>query len=116
MAKVEERVDELLSKIEEIEKKLKIAERIPEARKIVDEIREQIPSMREIVSTIGAARKEFLTKVLPEVKEALPKLSNLIKALEDKETVINLKFNKLNITIDGEKSLSITLLKTKKVQ
>lgn len=90
----EKRVEKVLERLEGL------VEKIPEAKKLIAELRGQIPAVGELVP-----------KLVSAIKEAMPKFGNLIKALENKETVIKLSFNKLNITIDGEKTLSITLLK-----
>lgn len=112
--RAEKRAEKLLSTLEELEKRLKIAEKLPEAKKIIGELREQIPRLRELACGVVTTGKELATRIVPGLKEALPKLPAIIKALEDRETTLRLKFNKLNIILDGEKEFSITLLKSKK--
>ncbi|MDI6855168.1 MAG: hypothetical protein QMD21_00070 [Candidatus Thermoplasmatota archaeon] len=91
----EKRVEKMLEKLEGL------VEKVPEARKLVAQLRERLP-------TFG----ERTAKGIAAIREAMPKLGDIIKALENKETIIKCSFNKLNITIDGEKTFSITLLKT----
>jgi archaellum component FlaC len=90
----EKRAEKVLERLEGL------VEKIPEAKKLVALLKEQIPTFGERVA-----------KGICAIREALPKLENVVKALENKETVIKCSFNKLSITIDGEKTFSITLLK-----
>jgi len=111
MAKVEDRVEDLLKMIDELEKRLKVAEKASEAKKIVSEITGEIPKLRAIAKEMLSKRGEIVSTVLSGVKECKPQLSNIIKALEDRETTLKVKFDKLTITIDGEKLISLSLLK-----
>lgn len=105
------RVEDLLKTIDELEKRLKVAEKASEAKKIVSEITGEIPKLRAIAKEMLAKKGEIVSTVLSGVKEWKPQLSNIVKALEDRETTLKVKFDKLTITIDGEKLVSLSLLK-----
>lgn len=111
MVKVEDRIENLLKKIDDAEKRLNVAEKASEAKRIVSEIAGEIPKIRAIAKEMLAKKGEIVSTVLSGMKECKPQLSNLVKALEDRETTLKVKFNKLTITVDGEKSVSLSLLK-----
>ncbi|MBA3043529.1 MAG: hypothetical protein KKE04_04235 [Candidatus Thermoplasmatota archaeon] len=111
MVKVEDRIENLLKKIDDAEKRLNVAEKASEAKKIVSEIAGEITNMKAIAKELLSKKGEIVSTVLSGMKECKPQLSNLVKALEDRETTLKVKFNKLTITIDGEKSVSLSLLK-----
>lgn len=97
MAKPGDSINELLGKIDELEKRLKVAEKASEVKKFA----------KEALSKKG----EIVSGILSNVKEHRLHLSDIVRTLEDKETTITARFNKLTITIDGEKTLSLNLLK-----
>ncbi|MDI6917243.1 MAG: hypothetical protein QMC80_05550 [Thermoplasmatales archaeon] len=111
MGKAEDTVEGLLKKIEDVERRLKVAEKASEAKKIVSEITGELPKLRAVAREIIAKKGEIVSTVLSGVKEWKPHLSNIVKSLEDRETTLKVKFDKLTITVDGEKSVSLSLLK-----
>jgi len=111
MVSVEDMIENLLKKIDDAEKRLNVAEKASEAKKIVSEITGEIPKLRAIAKEMIAKKGEIVSTVLSGMKECKPHLSNIVKALEDRETTLKVKFNKLTITVDGEKSISLSLLK-----
>ncbi len=103
--------EDLLGKIDELEKRLKVAEKASEAKKIVSEITGELPKIRALAKEVLSKRGEIVSTVLSGVKGHRSQILDIVKLLEGKETTVKLKFNKLTITIDGEKSVSLNLLK-----
>lgn len=111
MAKPGDSVNVLLGRINELEKRLKVAEKASEVKKIVSEITEELPKITVFAKDALSKKGEIVSGILSNVKEHRLHLSDIVKTLEDKETTITAKFNKLTITIDGEKTFSLNLLK-----
>ncbi len=103
--------EDLFGKIDELEKRLKVAEKASEAKKIVSEITGELPKIRALAKEVLSKRGEIVSTVLSGVKGHRSQILDIVKLLEGKETTVKLKFNKLTITIDGEKSVSLNLLK-----
>ncbi len=104
------KAEDLLGKIDELETRLKVAEKASEAKKIVSEITGELPKIKALAKEALSKRGEIVSTVLSGVKGSRSQILDIVRMLEGKETTVKMKFNKLTITIDGEKSFSLNLL------
>ena len=91
-------IEKLFDRIEKIEK-MDLSEKSEEIKKILTDL-------KQIGHSIFSEKSGFICSMMSNIGKT-------IEFLGERETEIAVRFNKLSITIDGEKALVISLSKKK---